>query len=73
VAATELLAWLAQVVALHLRHALPGHGGSCHLLRHAQRGSTQIYTHVTIGCLQEVHGSTHLRARSEDTDGADAI
>lgn len=83
------LAWLSQIISQHLRHALPGHVGSCHLLRHAmatqmleggadiryiqamlghaQLGSTQIYTHVAIGRLQEVHAKTHPRASAEDT------
>ena len=33
------------------------------MLGHAQLDSTQIYTHVTIGKLKEVHTATHPGAR----------
>jgi integrase/recombinase XerD len=65
----------------HVRRALPGSPGSCHVFRHtaatlmlengagvryvqellghAQLGTTQIYTHVSVGRLKTVHSATH--------------
>lgn len=79
------LNWLSTLVSSHVRAALPGHAGSCHLLRHAmatmmleggadiryiqlmlghaQLVTTQIYTHVAIGRLQDVHARCHPSAR----------
>lgn len=79
------LAWLSTIVSRHVRAALAGRAGSCHLLRHAmatmmleggadiryiqlmlghaQLITTQIYTHVAIGRLQDVHARCHPSAR----------
>lgn len=79
------LNWLSTLVSGHVRAALAGRAGSCHLLRHAmatmmleggadiryiqlmlghaQLVTTQIYTHVAIGRLQEVHARCHPSAR----------
>ncbi len=79
------LTWLSTVVSRHVRAALAGRAGSCHLLRHAmatmmleggadiryiqlmlghaQLVTTQIYTHVAIGRLQDVHARCHPSAR----------
>lgn len=79
------LNWLSTLVSAHVRAALAGRSGSCHLLRHAmatmmleggadiryiqlmlghaQLVTTQIYTHVAIGRLQDVHARCHPAAR----------
>lgn len=79
------LNWLSTLVSSHVRAALAGRSGSCHLLRHAmatmmleggadiryiqlmlghaQLVTTQIYTHVAIGRLQDVHARCHPSAR----------
>jgi integrase/recombinase XerD len=67
------LSWLARQ---YVKSAGIEKGGACHIFRHTMAmlghvrlDTTQIYTHVSIRMLKQVHTATHPGAQLESTNG----
>ncbi len=64
------VSYLSAMVTRYVTRASLSKAGSCHLFRHVQEQlghaclqTTQVYTHVSIRKLKEVHAATHPGAK----------